>query len=341
LLGQAPQAHTAFAPLQYSTPPPQQWDSSALVAALNQMSMNQGGAPWVMDTGATAHMNSNDGILTFRSIPSSPSVVVGDGNSLSVTGQGNSFLSTPSSNFALNNVLIVPSIIRNLLSVRQFTRDNNCSVEFDALGFSIKDPRTSRVMLRCNSSGDLYTFPAATHQAYAAASNVASLWHCRLGHPSPAVSTRLQHLVPCNRSFTSICHACQLGKHVRLPFSSSSSCTSAPFELLHCDVWTSPVSSVSGNSYYLVILDDYTHYCWTFPLRRKSDVHQHLVQFCAFARTQFSLPVKCFQADNGTEFVNNASANFLASNGILLLFLAPTLQPRMARLNMSCALSII
>ena len=78
-------------PMQYSMPAPpsqqQQWDPTALVAALNQMSMNQGGAPWVMDTGATAHMHSHDGILTFRSPPSSPSVIVGDGNSLSVTGQ--------------------------------------------------------------------------------------------------------------------------------------------------------------------------------------------------------------------------------------------------------------
>jgi hypothetical protein len=78
------------------------------------------------------------------------------------------------------------------------------------------------VMLRCNSAGVLYTFPAASHQAYAASSDVAFLWHGRLGHPSPAVFTRLQHLVPCNKSLTSICHACQLGKHVRLPFSSSS-----------------------------------------------------------------------------------------------------------------------
>jgi hypothetical protein len=70
------------------------------------------------------------------------------------------------------------------------------------------------VMLRC--SGDLYTFPAASHQAYAASSDVALLWHGRLGHPSPAVFTRLQRLVPSNKCLTSICHACQLGKHVRL-----------------------------------------------------------------------------------------------------------------------------
>jgi hypothetical protein len=32
------------------------------------------------------------------------------------------------------------------------------------------------------------------------------------------------------------------------------------FDLIHLDVWTSPVVTVSGFKYYLVILDDYTHY---------------------------------------------------------------------------------
>uniref|UniRef100_A0A453J2V5 Integrase catalytic domain-containing protein n=1 Tax=Aegilops tauschii subsp. strangulata TaxID=200361 RepID=A0A453J2V5_AEGTS len=41
--------------------------------------------------------------------------------------------------------------------------------------------------------------------------------------------------------------------------------------LIHCDLWTSPVCSFSGFQYYLVILDDYSHYFWTFPLRHKSD----------------------------------------------------------------------
>jgi hypothetical protein len=58
-----------------------------------------------------------------------------------------------------------------------------------------------------------------------------------------------------------MCHACQLGKHVRLPFSSSMSSSKSPFELIHCDVWTSPVISVSGFKYYLVLLDDFTHFC--------------------------------------------------------------------------------
>jgi hypothetical protein len=37
------------------------------------------------------------------------------------------------------------------------------------------------------------------------------------------------------------------------------------FDLVHCDLWTSPILSLSGYKYYLVILDDYSHFPWTFP----------------------------------------------------------------------------
>jgi hypothetical protein len=101
-----------------------------------------------------------------------------------------------------------------------------------------------------------------------------------------------------------------------LPFGNSSSVSSLPFELIHCDVWTSPVASVSGAQYYLVILDDFTHFCWTFPLVRKSEVATHIINFCAYVHKQFSLPIKVVQADNRTEFVNNALTTFFASSDI-------------------------
>ena len=38
---------------------------------------------------------------------------------------------------------------------------------------------------------------------------------------------------------------------------------------------------------------------------------------------QYAFPVKCLQADNGTEFVHNATASFLADNGILVCLSCP------------------
>ena len=80
-------------------------------------------------------MSSLDGILLKRLPTSISSVLVGNGPSIPVACHGHSILSTKTSNFALNNVLVVPSIVQNLLSVRQFTHDNHCSIEFDAFGF--------------------------------------------------------------------------------------------------------------------------------------------------------------------------------------------------------------
>jgi hypothetical protein len=207
-------------------------------------------------------MTSSSDMLTQRLPPSISSITVGNGTSIPVTSRGHFVLPTPTTNFALNNILVAPSIVRNLLSVRQFTRDNS-SFEFDAQGFSVKDLRVGRVILRCNCDRDLYTMPASTPVAppHALLTASSSLWHQRLGHPAPATLERLNKLrvVSCNKVDRSLCHSCQIGKHTRLPFSVSQSITHGPFELVHCDVWTSPINSLSGFSYYLVCLDDYSH----------------------------------------------------------------------------------
>lgn len=114
-----------------------------------------------MDSGASNHMASDDGILdSSTSLPSPMFVTVGNDSTSPITRTGNSSLIFPSSNFHLRNVLIVPSLIKNLIFVRRFSRDNSCSIEFDPFGFSIKDLRTRIVILCCNSDGDLYTVGA-------------------------------------------------------------------------------------------------------------------------------------------------------------------------------------
>ena len=279
-----------------------------------------------MDTGASTHMNSSVGILQSRLPVANSSILVGNGAHIPVTARGSSILDTNSTKFLLNNILVAPSLVRNLLSVHQFTRDNGGSIEFDAFGFSVKEPRTGRVILRCNSSSDLYTVsPAAQSTANALLAASSSVWHRRLGHPGPAVlaSLKKNNLISCNKLDRTLCHACQLGKHARLPFSSSGSQTVLPFEIVHCDVWTSPVPSISGCSYYLVFLDDFTHFCWTFPLKHKSEVRQHFADFIPYVRTQFGFTIKCFQADNGTEFVNHAMHDILAAQGIVFHLSCP------------------
>nr|GEV01928.1 ribonuclease H-like domain-containing protein [Tanacetum cinerariifolium] len=69
-------------------------------------------------------------------------------------------------------------------------RDNNCTVEFDALGFSVKDFLTRHILLRCDSSEELYpvTSPSSTHHALLSVSP--STWHQRLEHRGEKVKEK-------------------------------------------------------------------------------------------------------------------------------------------------------
>ena len=286
-----------------------------------------------MDSGASSHMTNDEGNFSSHThLPRPHSVTIGNGTTMPISSSGHTTFCAPSEQtFRLNHVLLVPHLVRNLLSIRKFTRDNLCSVEFDAFGFSVKDLKTRRVILRCNSDGDLYTFPGTASARRSSptamlATVSADLWHQRLGHPGVDAMSTLQRLslIKCNKVCRAhVCHACQLGKHVRLPFSRSTSVSSACFDLIHCDLWTSPIVSISGFRYYLVIVDDYSHYYWSFPLKHKSCAASKIVAFFAYARTQFNTTIRSLQADNGTEFLNSTIDALLTRNGTVLRLSCP------------------
>jgi hypothetical protein len=49
-------------------------------------------------------------------------------------------------------MFLSPHIIQNLLSVRQFTTDNLCYIEFDPFGLTVKDLATRSLLAQCDSS---------------------------------------------------------------------------------------------------------------------------------------------------------------------------------------------
>ncbi|GKB25388.1 ribonuclease H-like domain-containing protein [Tanacetum coccineum] len=212
------------------------------------------------------------------------SVAVGDRRFIPVTNSGHSVLSTPFRPLHLNNVLITPNIVKNLISVRQFVRDNSCTVEFDPFGFSVKDFITRRVVLRCDSTSELYpvTKPSTIPHAFLTSQY---MWHQRLGHPGSEVLRRLvsSDSISCNKEkLPVLCHACQLGKHVKLPF-----------------------------------------YVWVYPLMNKSDVLSKFLLFRNYVRTQFKCEIKSFQCDHGGEFDNHAFHKLFNDNGIQFRFSCP------------------
>ena len=87
----------------------------------------------------------------------------------------------------MSNVLVSPDLVTNLVSVRRLARENPITVEFDDVGFSVKDACTRMVLHHCDSPDELYlvhSSATASTTPVALAAGV-DLWHARLGHPNP------------------------------------------------------------------------------------------------------------------------------------------------------------
>ena len=87
-----------------------------------------------------------------------------------------------------------------------------------------------------------------------------------------------------------------------------------PFDIVHCDLWTSPILSLEGHCYYVLFLDDYTKNLWTFPIHNKSQVHSIFLQFRFHIETHFERKIKCFHCDNGKEYDNTMFHKFYEQN---------------------------
>ncbi|GKA05992.1 ribonuclease H-like domain-containing protein [Tanacetum coccineum] len=167
----------------------------------------------LLDTGAgSSPLNSSvNNLSTIFNSRIYPSVLVGDEKSILVTNTGHSTLPTPYRTLHLNNRLMGGIV------------DPSNLLRFDKQRVTLSSHSPSYLKL----SGDSKT------------------WHQRLSHPGSEVLRSLvsNNLISCNKTQSSVlCHACQLGKHVRLPFSLLETIVKAPFDIIHSDLWTSPLT---------------------------------------------------------------------------------------------------
>ncbi|KAK1632686.1 hypothetical protein QYE76_007001 [Lolium multiflorum] len=140
-------------------------------------------------------MSNNPGMLSTLA-PARSRIVVGNGSTLPVSHSGSLTIPISSHPLHLHDILVSPSLIKNLLSVKRLCRDN--------LGFCVKDRATRTVILRCNSGGDLYPVrvsPPSSISLHATAVS-ADVWHQRLGHPGcTTLSRALLYIAPTSYEF--------------------------------------------------------------------------------------------------------------------------------------------
>lgn len=144
------------------------------------------------------------------------------------------------------------------------------------------------------------------------------LLHCRMGHLSFDKMFKVFPDVTCGADKDKLfCDACEFAKHTRTSYASKGMKSVSPFVLVHSDVWTCPVVSISGMKYFVTFIDCFSRMTWVYLMKHKDEVLKCFQDFCALVKTQFHTQVKVLRTDNGTEYVNKEFSNFLSTNGIL------------------------
>jgi hypothetical protein len=169
-------------------------------------------------------------------------VIVGNGTSLPITHTGKI---SPSPDLHLLDVLVVPHLTKNLLSISKLTHDFPLSVTFTDNFFTVQNRRTGRVVAIGKRDGGLYVLECGNSAFISVLKNKSlhasyDLRHSRLGHVNHSIISffkkkgqlYLTSLLPS----TTLCETCQLAKSHRLPYSRNEHRSSNVLDLIHCDL---------------------------------------------------------------------------------------------------------
>lgn len=190
-----------------------------------------------------------------------------------------------SANVTLQDVLYVPDLKYNLLSVKQITAKGG-QVSFGEKGGFI---RMGSLTIPFRKYGGSYLIdlrshdgPGGTHeQAMAFVTNAAQRWHDRIGHSGANVLTLLGERdvgVPPGLKLEDKCDVCEVSKHVHFSFPRLQGPRSTrPFEFIHTDV-AGPLEYLSlGGARYLVnVIDDLTSWTFALPMQERSETFTKL-----------------------------------------------------------------
>ena len=114
-----------------------------------------------------------------------------------------------------------------------------------------------------------------------------------------------------------ICKSYQLGKQTRTSFKNKDVSTSRPLQLVHMDL-CGPLrtNAPGGESYFMLIIDDFTILTWVEFLKYKSEAIEKFKIFKELAENQTGCKLKCIRSDKGGEFTDYDFSDLCNEHGI-------------------------
>ncbi|KAL3612663.1 hypothetical protein D5086_003683 [Populus alba] len=279
---------------------------------------------WLIDSGCTSHMTKH--LAIFSSIDKSiqPKVKLGNGDVVQAKGRGTIAVSTKRGTKIINNVLYIPELDQNLLSVAQMLR-NGYAVSFKEKFCFITDTHGLEIeKLKMDGNSFYLKLDAVEGHVFYAKVDESIMWHKRYGHFN-LKSLKFMHDAGTVDDMPEIhvsdqtCDSCEIGKQHRQPFpQSTTKRVTHKLELVHSDI-CGPMStaSLSNNLYFILFIDDFSRMTWVYFLKTKS---QELFMFSNFKKlveTQCDQKIKKLRTDNGGEYTSKEFSVFCQEAGIV------------------------
>ncbi|MCO5610381.1 hypothetical protein L7F22_064617 [Adiantum nelumboides] len=88
-------------------------------------------------------------------------------------------------------------------------------------------------------------------------------------------------------------------------------------QLVHSDVCGPMRTPSVGNSlYFVTFIDDFSRFCWVYPLKAKSDVFAVFQHYVSMVENETGCKVQTLRIDRGGEYMSGAFKDFLGKKGI-------------------------
>lgn len=251
------------------------------VSFLSTTTRENNSEEFIIDSGCTSHMTKKLNFLSNIE-KQNTNIQIAKKNE-KITSKIKGKIETETVN--LTNVLYVPELPKNLISVNEIT-ENNGQVLFTKNKVIISKDNQEVLTGKKNENG-LYsvklklqkeetTFLTSEH-------NTALNWHIKLGHAGKETMKKMidkvDGMIITKNDIDQLteCEVCMEAKQVRLPFNTKRYKAVRNLQILHTDV-CGPITpnTWDGKKYMLTVLDDYSHFVKVYLLKNKNETFDNI-----------------------------------------------------------------